>query len=304
MRQLPLRVACVGEAMVEITGLDLLRGRAKAGVAGDALNTAIYLKRALPDAEVSFVTALGPDTLSADMLRAMEAEGLSTSLVARLPDRAPGLYAVNVDATGERSFTYWRNESAARAMLGPAGVDLSALEDVDALYVSGITLAILPPVHRHSLLALAARLKARGRMVAFDSNYRPRLWDGVEAARRAYDAAWTVTTLALPSRDDEARLYPGESPDDLFARLAALGVLEVALKDGAAGPHLWAGRLLLPGRYDLAPQIVDTTAAGDGFNAGYLAARLKGESPQDAAQAGHGLACAIIQHAGAIIPRQ
>lgn len=298
-----LRIACVGEAMIELSGFDPTRGQAQVGVAGDVFNTAVYLKRVMPQAEVAFVTALGDDALSDHMAAEMRAEGLSTDLVAQLAGRAPGLYAISLDGRGERSFTYWRSESAARSMFGPEGLPLAVLESFDAIYLSGITLAILPPDCREALIARCGRMKAEGRLVAFDSNYRPRLWTGEAEARAVFDTMWDATTMALPSRDDEARLWPGETVEQTLARLAEHVVTEVALKDGAAGPHLWAGRRVPRGTYPPAPRVVDTTAAGDGFNAAYLAARMRGEEPETAAQAGHQLASAIIGHPGAILPR-
>ncbi len=300
-----VRIACLGEAMVELSNLDPRAGRIDFGVAGDTLNTAIYLQRALGDrAEVAFLTALGDDAFSAHMIGFMEAEGLDTSGIARLPGRLPGIYAISLDERGERTFTYWRGESAARSMLAEGALDPQALDGFDLLFVSGITLAILPPAHRQSLIDRCARLKAAGRTVAFDTNHRPRLWESEDAARDAFTAMWQATTVALPSRDDEARLYPGEALDDLFARLAGHGVQEIALKDGAAGPHLWTPEGARPrGTFPPAPKVVDTTAAGDSFNAGYLAARVTGAPVEDAAQAGHALASRVIGVRGAIVPR-
>jgi 2-dehydro-3-deoxygluconokinase len=304
MTEKPVRIACMGEAMVELSRLDPQAGTLAFGVAGDTLNTAIYLKRALGDgARVAYLTALGRDAFSDRMVEFMQGEGIETSGIARLPGRLPGIYAIDLDERGERTFSYWRSESAARSMLGPGGIDPEALGGFDLLFLSGITLAILPPEARMRLIGQCSWLKAMGRTIAFDTNYRPRLWESEDTARAAFGAMWDATTIALPSRDDEARLHPGESAADLFERLGRKGVREVALKDGAAGPHLWAeGRALPRGDYPSAPRVVDTTAAGDGFNAGYLAARVRGASVEEAARAGHALASRIIGVRGAIMP--
>ena len=153
MTEKPVRIACIGEAMVELSNLDAAAGRIDFGVAGDTLNTAIYLKRALGDAaQVSYLTALGDDAFSDRMIAVMEEEALDTSRIALLQGRLPGIYAIALDERGERTFTYWRSESAARSMLAPGGLDSESLGDLDVLFVSGITLAILPPEHRMKLI--------------------------------------------------------------------------------------------------------------------------------------------------------
>lgn len=289
------RIACLGEAMVELSGLDWAGGTARLGVAGDAYNTAVYLARLLPGAEVAFATALGDDALSDAMAARMQAEGVSPRLLRRLPGRLPGLYAIALDG-GERSFHYWRRDSAARAMmdvLGPA--DLAGL---DLLYLTGISVAILPPEGRARLLACCEALRAAGGRLAFDGNHRPRLW-GAEDARAALAPFWARADIALPSREDEEALAPGEGLDGLVARI---GSPEVVVKDGARGPRVWSGGWVEAGPFPPAPAVVDTTAAGDSFNAAYLAARLRGLPPAGAARAGHALAARVVGHPGAIIP--
>ena len=172
------------------------------------------------------------------------------------------------------------------------------------IYLSGITLAILPPSVRAALIATARELKGAGKQVVFDTNYRPRLWLDDATARASFDAMWAATSVALPSHDDEERLYPGLSPLQIVDRIAGFGPQEVVLKNGARGPMIRAHGKTVQTEMTPATRVVDTSGAGDSFNAGYLAARFRGEVPMQAAQAGHRLASAVICHHGAVIARE
>jgi 2-dehydro-3-deoxygluconokinase len=295
------RIACIGECMIELSQLDLGAGTARIGFAGDTANTATYLARL--GADVAYVTNVGTDAFSDAMLAQLSAEGVDCTLVGRLPDRLPGLYAIETDSAGERSFRYWRNEAAARTLFSGQGPGLASLGAFATVYLSGITLAILPASVRLRLIAALGDLRARGALTVFDPNYRPRLWRDADDARDCFAATWKVTTIGLPSLDDERLLYPGSGAAEVAERLHGLGVAEVVVKDGAAGPWISAGpqvgRSVLP----RADKVVDSSGAGDSFNAGYIAARLQGADPAAAAAAGHRLACAVIGHHGAIIPR-
>lgn len=298
----PIRVASIGECMIELSNLEASDGRVAMGVAGDTLNSAIYLARCCQglNVEVSYLTALGVDQLSDRMIAAMEAEGVGTEGIARFTDKLPGIYAIELDEMGERSFRYWRSQAAAKSMLDEGGLAPGVIESFDVLALSAITLAILPPDARALVIGYCTRMKAAGKVIVFDSNYRPALWKDEAEARGVISAMWAATSVGLPSRDDEAKLWPDESPEQLFQRL---GASEVALKDGAGGPWLWAGEAVAKADYPPAAKVVDTTSAGDAFNAGYLSARLQGKPPKEAAVAGHMLASAVIGQKGAIIPR-
>ncbi|MAC76954.1 MAG: sugar kinase [Rhodobacteraceae bacterium] len=294
-------VICMGEAMVELSLASAPGGRAAVGFAGDTLNTAIYLKREAPGLNVAYATRLGRDPLSDQMVAMMQDEGLECALIPRHDTRLPGLYAISTDEAGERSFFYWRDQSAAREMLGDGGLSFADLGRAKVLYLSAITLAILPAAHRQALLDWLPDYRAGGGVFAFDSNYRPRLWPDQATARAAVGSAWRQTDIGLPSVDDEMALFGDTSEGAVLDRLAGFGVTSGALKRGASGPLALDGSL--SGPYAPASRVIDSTAAGDSFNAGYLGARLTGADEAKALMAGHALASRVVGVKGAILPR-
>ena len=291
------RIVCIGEAMLELSrkgdGWTL-------GYGGDTLNTAIHLTRAGHD--VAYLTAIGSDPLSGDLKMQWAAEGLDTSLVLDHPTRSTGLYAISTDNKGERSFSYWRDTSAARAMFALPDIEaaLAAAEGADLLSYSLITLAILPPEEREELFALCKRVRACGGKVALDGNYRPRLWASAEEARSARDAAIACADIGLPTLEDESLLSGQTSADAVAEHWRKLGCAETVVKLGAEGARLPDGILVPPPKV-LLP--VDTSGAGDAFNGGYLATRMNGASVADAALAGHRLAGWCVMRRGAIPAR-
>jgi 2-dehydro-3-deoxygluconokinase len=299
----PQNIFVVGECMIELrranTGLTYRFG-------GDTLNAAVYLSRLInrKDFEVAYVTALGVDSLSEEMNAGWENEGINTSWVQRLPDKLPGMYLIETDAAGERRFHYWRSDSAARYWLQGDRAEqvCDALANSPFVYLSGISLAILSPSHREILLSTLTECRSRGGKIIFDNNYRPRLWQCADTASDMYRRILSLTDIALLTLDDEDALYGKADVATVIERTRALGVAEVVIKRSAASCIVEAdGRLV-----EVTPQqvasVVDTTAAGDSFGAAYVAARLAGRTPEQAAHAGHRLAAAVIQIPGAIIP--
>lgn len=295
------KIACIGEVMIEIVSQQ--SGDAALNVAGDSYNTAVYLAQLArgSDCTVSYVTALGQDTFSQRAVQDMQRFDIGTSHIERRCDRNIGLYAIDTDEAGERSFTYWRSESAARTLFSaPCTVGLDVLAQFDLVYLSGITLAILPAPVRETLIAALAAYRRKGGLVAYDSNHRPRLWEDAQTAIDVNNAMWAVTDIAIPSVDDEMAIHGDASEADVLARMDAAGVTDGALKRGPSGPfdltRSTSGITFAP-----ATKVVDTTAAGDSFNAGYLFERARGADQAAALLAGHDLASRVIGHKGAII---
>lgn len=286
--------------MVELS--DAGAGLFSRSFGGDTLNTALYLARL--GIAASYVSALGDDQLSTAMLDAWRAEGINIDEVVRLPGRFPGLYMIERNALGERSFLYWRDRAPAREFFDR--IDDPALERLarfDWLYLSGISLSLYSDGGRARLIELLTKARRNGGRVAFDGNYRPRGWSDAATARRVFDGLLPHVDLALPTFDDENLLYGDADADSCAARLRAAGIAEIVVKMGPLGCIVYSEGSRIDVLPDAVLQPVDTTAAGDSFNAGYLASRIGGASLSEAARAGHRLAGAVIQWPGAVIPK-
>lgn len=301
-----VNVALVGECMLELQGQAF--GAMQQSYGGDTLNTAVYLARcgAADGIRCHYATGLGEDSLSTGMLERWAAAGLETDLVRRIPGRMPGLYMIEVDAHGERRFNYWRDTSAAKAYFDDG---ITALEQGlyrwDALYLSGISLAILPPAGRQRLFMLMQAMRERGAMVVFDNNYRPRLWRDVAEAQGAFNQAFELASMALVTADDHQLLFGLPTLEAGVAAALELAPPELVIKRGMDATLVRAPDANAAGWQEAATEpvtkVVDTTAAGDSFAAGYLSRRLAGASALDAARFGNRLAARVIQHHGALI---
>lgn len=296
------RVASIGECMVELSPRP--GGLLKLGFGGDTLNTAVYLARL--GVEVDYLTALGDDSFSGRMLESWTAEGIGVDLVPRLPRRLPGLYLIEVDESGDRRFHYWRDQAPARELfsLPETGRILAAMPGYDLLYLSGISLSLYGEAGRATLFSGLDAARAGGARVVFDGNYRPRNWPDVDTARRVMNAMLERTDIVLTSFDDEKAVHGDADPAETARRLRRQGIGEIVVKLAGEGCLVAGsdGDTHLPAT--AAGPVVDTTAAGDSFNAAYLAARLAGIDPAGAAKAGHRLAGVVIGCPGAIIPRE
>jgi 2-dehydro-3-deoxygluconokinase len=293
------KIACIGECMVELKQAD--SGLFSRGYGGDTLNTAVYLARL--GAGADYITALGDDPLSDEMIAGWAAEGVGTRRVVRLPGKLPGLYMIQTDAKGERRFFHWRDSAAARSLMAlPETPEiLDALAGYDVVYLSAITLSLYGAEGRTRLFAALRRARENGARFAFDTNFRARGWPDLDVARAVFQEAFATADIVLASTEDLLPLYPGVTNEALLARVPGAEVV-LKLSEPASILRLEGVSYPIKAKPVEAP-VVDTTAAGDSFAAAYVAARLVGADPLEAARAGHRLAGVVVCHPGAIIPR-
>ena len=293
------KVACIGECMVELKQAD--GGLFSRGYGGDTLNTAVYLARLGVGAD--YITALGDDTLSEEMMAGWAAEGVGTNRVTRLPGKLPGLYLIQTDDKGERRFFHWRDSAAARSLMDlPQTPEiLNSLAGYELIYLSAITLSLYGGEGRARLFAALKGAREAGARFAFDTNFRARGWPDLDVARAVFQEAFAAADIVLASTEDLLPLYPGVTSEALLARIPGAEVV-LKLSEPASIVRLEGVPYPIKAKPVEAP-VVDTTAAGDSFAAAYVAARLVGADPIEAARAGHRLAGVVVCHPGAIIPR-
>lgn len=259
------RFLAIGECMLEMAACQ--DGKFKLSFAGDTFNTAWYARQIAPrDWQVAYQTAIGDDRWSTEMLRFMENAGIRPVVKIR-KGQSVGLYLISLVA-GERSFSYWRGESAARTLAD----DLESLPQAnfgEIIYFSGITLAILPEASRYRLIDFIVAAKRCGGLVAFDPNYRPKLWGCKKEARKWITGSAAVADIVLPSFDDEAKLFGDKDSKETTNRYLVDAHQTIIVKNGGIGVR--AETSIESWEIKVEPTIaVDTTAAGDSFNAAVL----------------------------------
>lgn len=274
----------------------------KRNFAGDTFNTAWYFRQLARDWQTAYFTAVGTDGASTDMLSFMEEAGIDTSSIVRFADRGPGLYTIDLN-NGERSFSYWRETAAARLLARDKARLVAAFDGADEIYFSGITLAILSPDDRQTLIDCLGAARNAGVSVSFDPNIRPRLWADRDEMRVWIDRAAEISSRAFPTFPDEAELFADSEPAATAARYRHHGVEEVVVKNGEHPCFAEVANTSESVAAQQVDELVDTTGAGDSFNGGFLAARCSGATLAEACQQAHRLAARVVSEYGALLPK-
>ncbi len=294
------RLLSIGECMVELSPVSGNIFAMK--FAGDSFNTAWYARRLLPESwEISYLTAVGDDQLSDVLVEFIQDAGIETNHIARIDGRTVGLYMIQLNK-GERSFTYWRENSAAKKLASHREALNDAMGSAGIIFFSGISIAILPEADRQNIYDALAIARDNGSLIIFDPNLRERLWLDSKTMCEEITKAAGYADILLPSFDDEAECFGDENPQATLDRYANLGAELVVVKNGA-GKILAGGNTQETVEYipDVIDQPVDTTAAGDAFNAGILAAYIRGDSLENALAAAAELSAKVICQRGALV---
>lgn len=297
------KIAVIGECMVEFSKNK--EGLYQQTFGGDSFNFAVYLKRSLKESKVEYITVLGEDDLSLEMLDFFHKQKLNTTYVDKVKDKSPGLYIINTKK-GERTFSYWRGESSARRLFLTSSLEKlqKDLLKYDLIYLSAISLAIMRKQGRDNLFKILKKARSLGVKVAFDSNYRPRLYDNQVEARKIYMKAINYCDIFLPSLDDEIELWGYTNAKEVIQKARSFGINEIIITCGKEDIVYSSNGTIGSIKTKILKKIVDSTSAGDSFNAKYLASRLKGKRIDKSIKEANKLASKVIMYQGAIMPKE
>ncbi|MBT1450772.1 sugar kinase [Glaciecola sp. XM2] len=297
------RVHFLGECMIELRHGE--NGVMHQSFSGDVYNSAVYLKRCFDNVECSIVTAVGQDALSDEMLNTFHKADLNTELVFKHPTKHAGLYIIKIDDKGERSFTYWRSDAAARTIVNFLNDDvLSKFKSGDMFFFSGISLAVIEPEARPLFWQKLEQLKQAGVILVFDPNYRARMWHSEADSKEAFNRAFGLAQIALPGIEDLEQLYGLHTGIDVIKFCQSFDIEEVIVKDGPNAVLSLANNQIEKHEITPCENVVDTTSAGDAFNGVYLGARINEYSIAKSIALAAQAANITVQHPGAIAPKQ
>ncbi len=296
-----MKFAAIGECLIELSEVDDLLF--KLGFAGDTFNTAYYFKKLANNSAVHYITAVGGDKNSTELLNFIQKHGIDTSLCISIQNKTCGLYLIENDLSGERQFEYYREYSAARQLLYQLSEpQLSLIASFDALYFSGISLAILDDYSRKKLFEVLVAAKKHGAQIFFDNNYRKRLWKNREEAIKTMTHFHPLCDVVFATYDDEAALFGDGSISTTIKRYLDTSIRTVVIKDGKDPCQIIDKKKHHTFPLKNAETVIDTTGAGDSFNAGFLSARLAKKTLLEQVNTAHKIALNVIAHKGAIIP--
>jgi 2-dehydro-3-deoxygluconokinase len=280
----------IGETMIAFAPPATVTVRVAASLlvdhAGAESNTCVGLARL--GLRVAWVSRLGADAAGDRILDALTAEGIDTHWVERDAGRVTGLM-IKEPGVGVR---YYRSESAA-AVMGPEILKHVPVAQARAVFVTGVTALIGRRPHAAALELLR---QARGLRVV-DPNLRKGLWGSDHRADLVQPLIAHSDLVLAGARELEEIIVgsggsgrsggpggSGESAETLARRTVALGPKEVVVRGdqtvGALADGAWQQIDIRRG------DAVDPIGAGDAFNAGYIAVRLRGGSIADALRAG------------------
>ena len=297
-------VACLGEVLIDFIAeerdsLDSIASFRKYP-GGAPANVAVGISRL--GVTCGFIGKVGADTFGEFLKTSLKKNGVNIEGIVDTKEAPTALAFVSRSTTGERHFLFYR-DPCADILLTKDDLPQDWLRKIKYLHVGGVSLTRNPS--RQTTLRAIEFARQNGAIITFDPNLRLDLWSGgLNECRKILHRVLARTDIFLPSQHELLSIMDTEQIDDALSNAHELGPHTICLKCGADGSRISIKKA--KGKYDQFSQkaldvnVVDTTGAGDGFNAGLIVGLVKGMNIREAVRQGIVVASLVITKIGAM----
>ena len=286
----------------DISSLENNSSNIKINFGGDTYNSAVYFSRLTNDKTNTFYsTALGKDNFSKKMISRFKNENIKCDYIRTDGENPPGLYSIEINEKGERSFSYWRDQSPSKYIfLGSKGKKLvKDINNADVFYYTGISAGILDEKQRKDLIKIGSTATICG----FDFNYRSQLHYNKKVSQLLFNEINNRVDIHFVSFDDAKELFEIKNPLEIFEIInEKKNLILIRYKNSIIFKNKQQEIKTVTVPHG---EVVDTTAAGDAFNGSFLAImnNNKNVPVEENILISHSVTREVIKHRGAIISK-
>ena len=293
-----INVCSIGEAMIEISNIK--NSFYNQSFAGDTLNFCNYLDKKKLNA--FFLSAIGKSEINQSLLDFVKSKKISTKYIKQINQFEVGLYLIKNKNNGEKQFFYWRDESAAKQYFN--NIDFinlyKELKNFDYIYFSGITLSIIHISKLNNFIKLLKLLKSKKIKIVFDFNIRPTRWNK-KNLNNFFDSVLKFVDICFISGEDMSYWKNKNGIKSYEQIVRKYKIKHSIFRKNAKFTYVFLNKTRYVFKNKLLKTVVDTSGAGDGFNAAYLSNFIVNNDPVLALKAGSSLGSKIVMKKGAIV---
>jgi 2-dehydro-3-deoxygluconokinase len=296
---LKTKICSIGECMIEIT--NTYNNNFQQSFAGDTLNFCSYLNK--KNFNVDYLSSVGKSEINKDFFNLLKSKKISKKLIHIHPHNETGLYLIKNDKNGEKNFYYWRDNSAAKNYLNELNYKKLEiiLKKYHYIYFSGITLSIISKNKQKDFCNLIKKLKEYNVKIIFDLNIRIKRWPNKKHLNASINLFLPFIDI-LFSTGEDIKNWKNNDNLSFFNKLIKSNKINHAIfRKNASLNYAILNDQIYKITNKVHKMIVDSSGAGDGYNAAYISEFLTSGDVYRSLQASHLLGSKIVMKKGAII---
>ena len=293
-----IKICAIGECMMELSNAK--NALYSQSIAGDTLNFSSYLDKNIFD--ISYFTAVGTSEISKRVIRFLQKQKIKTNLVSQISSHEIGLYLIENTKAGEKIFYYWRDHSAAKFFFNNENIKKykNQLEKYQYVYFSGITLSLFENNNFYNFISLLEFLKKKQVKIIFDFNIRINRWTKKNLNNFLYSILNFVDICFVSGED--LKFWKNDSSLRNFEKLINKYKIDHGIfRKNAKLTYSIQNKKKYTIKNKFIRKVVDTSGAGDGFNAAYVSNFIIHNDPALALKEASLLGSKIIMQKGAIV---